>query len=179
MVADTRLFMLNRTQKENIVKDLSDRFKRQKIAFFSDFHGVSVAKLQTLRRLLKKERAEYKVSKKTLFDRALTEAGISLKTKDLQGELGVTFGYGDEVNPARTLLKFSKENETFKILGGILGGRTLNLKEVLALAKLPSREVLLEKAVRVLSSPIRGLVIVLQGNLRNLVVVLNNIKDKR
>ncbi len=171
--------MLTKAQKIKTVEEVADKFKRQKIAIFSDFTGISVSKFQALRRLLKKDQAEYKVAKKTLFDRALEEAGISMKTKELQGEIGTTFGYGDEIAPAKTLFKFSKENETFKILGGILGGRLLNSKEVLAFAKLPSREILLGQLLGVLQSPIRGLVTVLGGNLRNLVVVLNKIKDKK
>ncbi len=171
--------MLNKDQKQKVADDLAERFRRQKIAFFSDFHGVSVAKIQALRRLLKKDEAEYKVAKKTLLDRALEKAGFKLKTKELQGEIGVTFAYGDEVAPAKTLSKFSRSNETFKILGGILGSRILTGKEILALAKLPPREVLLAQLLRVLQSPMRGLAIVLQGNIKNLVVVLSKIKDNR
>lgn len=170
--------MLTKTEKQEIVEELSDKFKRQKIAFFSDFHGVSVAKAQTLRRLLKKNDAEYKVAKKTLLDRALEKAGIVLKTKELQGEIGVTFAYGDEIAPAKTLSKFGRENETFKILGGILGERILSGKEILAFAKLPGREILLAQLFGVLQSPMRGLATVLQGNIKNLVVVLQKIKDK-
>lgn len=169
---------ITKAKKQEVAKELVDKFTRKKIAIFSDFHGVSVAKLQALRRLLKKESAEYKVSKKTLLDRALTEAGIQLKTKEMQGELGVAFGYADEVAPAKALLKFSKENETFKILGGILGEKVLGAKEILALAKLPSIEILLAQLVGMLASPIRGFTTVLQGNLRNLVVVLTKIRDK-
>ncbi|MBI2640662.1 MAG: 50S ribosomal protein L10 [Candidatus Sungbacteria bacterium] len=171
--------MLTKDQKKNIVDGLAERFKRQKIAIFSDFHGVSVAKAQVLRRLLKKSDAEYKVAKKTLLDRALGKVGIKLKTKELQGEIGVTFAYVDEMAPAKTLSKFSRENETFKILGGILGDRILSGKEILAFAKLPGREALLAQLLGVLQSPMRGLATVLQGNIRNLVVVLNKIKDKR
>lgn len=171
--------MLTKTQKSRVVEDLIDKFKRQKIAIFSDFHGISVSKLQALRRLLKKDEAEYKVAKKTLLDRALEVAGEKLKTKELQGEIGVIFGYGDEIVPAKTLLKFSKANETFKILGGILDKRLLSAKDVIMLAKLPSKDVLIGQFIRTLQAPLRGLVNVLQGNIRNLVVVLNKIQDKK
>ena len=173
------IFMLNKSQKENLVEGLIDKFRRQKIAIFSDFHGVAVFKAQALRRLLKKDNAEYKVAKKTLLDRALEKIGAGLKTKDLKGEIGVAFGYGDEVLPAKTLLKFSKENETFKILGGILGNRALSDKEVVAFAKLPGKEILIGQLLGVLQSPLRGLVSVIGGNMRNLVVVLNKIKESR
>lgn len=168
-----------RAQKEKEVESLIEGFKRQKIAIFSDFHGISAAKLRELRRDLKKEGAEYKVAKKTLLDRALENAGIKLKSKGLQGEIGVALGYRDEIVPAKTLSKFSQANETFKILAAIFGERVLDAKETLALAKLPPREVLLAQVAVTLQAPLRGLVSVLQGNLRNLVVILNKIKDKK
>ncbi len=170
--------MLNRSQKEKIVEEISDKFKRAKIALFSDFHGVAVSKAQVLRRLLKKENADYKVAKKTLLDRALGKAGLKIKTQELQGEISVTFGYGDEVSPAKILAKFGKENETFKLLGGVLGERTLTGQEVLTLAKLPTREILLSQLLGTMQSPIRGLVSVLGGNIRELIMVLNKISAK-
>lgn len=171
--------MLTKAKKEDIAKKLSGRFGRAKIAIFSDFRGVSVAKLQALRRLLKQTGAEYSVSKKTLFDRALAGAGVDLSTKKFEGELGVAFGYEDEISPAKTLFKFSRENDTFKILGAILGGKILQEKEAVALAKLPSREVLIAQVVGALSSPLRELVGVLRGNMRNFVVVLNKINEQK
>src|SRR3990167_8556720 len=167
--------MITKTKKSEIIKDLSDKLSRKKIAIFSDFHGVSVAKLQSLRRLLKKTGGEYKVAKKTFFDRAFSGSGITLKAKELQGELGIAFGYEDEVSIAKTLFKFSKENETFKILGN----RLLEDKEIVALAKLPAREILLGQLVGVLQSPMRGLAVVLGGNIRNLVMVLSKIKGNK
>lgn len=171
--------MLTKTQKSKIVEEFTERFRRQKIAIFSDFHGVSVAKASGLRRLLKKEGAEFKVAKKTLLDQALKAVGVTLKTKDLKGEIGVAFGYEDQAGPARILAKFGKDNETFKILAGILSGRILSGAEVLFLSRLPSREVLLGQLIWTLQSPIRGLAAVLNGNMRNLVVVLNKIKGLR
>lgn len=154
-------------------------FKRHKIAIFGDFHGLSVAKMQTLRRLLKKTEAEFKVAKKTLLDLALEKTGIKLKTKDLQGEIGVALGYNDEVEPAKVLFKFFKANEAPKILGGFMGERLLSQKDVVTLAKLPSKQILLAQLVSAMQSPIRGLITVLQGNIKKLVVILNKIKDKK
>lgn len=173
--------MLNKSQKSEIVQGLVDRFKRQKIAIFSDFSGVSVAKSQALRRLLKKEDAEYKVAKKTLFDRALAigETNAGTTTKNMKGEIGVAFGYGDQIAPAKILSKFAKEVETFKILGGLLDGKHLSGTQVMALARLPSRDILLAQVAAVLSAPLRNFASVLQGNIRNLAFVLNQVKDKK
>lgn len=169
--------MITKEQKGKIVEELKEKFARQKIAIFSDFHGVSVAKSIALRRTLRKENAEYKVAKKTLFDRALDGSGKEIGIKGLKGEIGIAFGYGDQVAPAKILSKFSKEVETFKILGGLLDGKILSGAQVLALARLPGREVLLTKVVGVLSAPLRSLALALQGNIRNLAFLLNRIKD--
>ena len=171
--------MITKAKKAEIVQGLKENMSRQKIAIFSDFQGVSVARLQVLRRTLKKEDAEYKVAKKTLFDRMLGESGFLMKVKELKGEIGVAFGYGDQVAPARVLAKFAKENETFKILGGILGVSILQGKDVMALARLPGRDVLLAQVAGAFSSPIRGLASVLQANIRNLAFVVAKIRDNK
>lgn len=172
--------MLTRREKEEVVGELTDRFKRQRVSIFADFRGISVAKLGALRRELKKLGAEFKVAKKTLLKRAIEASGAGgIEPKGLQGEIGVIFGYEDQVAPAKAAAKFAKENQTFKVLKGILAGKVLEAKEVLALAKLPAREQLLAQLVYALNGPIQGLANVLQGNLRNLVVVLNRVKDKK
>lgn len=171
--------MLNKAQKQQIIEELSDKFKKKKIAIITDFQGISVGDSRELRKSLKQEDAEYKVAKKTLFDRALEHAGIRLKTRELDGEVGVAFGYGDEASPAKTISQFSKTHETFKILAGVLGDRILSIEEVGALAKLPTREVMLSRVIGTFQAPIRGFVTALQGNIKNLVGVLQNIKDKK
>ncbi|OHA03866.1 MAG: 50S ribosomal protein L10 [Candidatus Sungbacteria bacterium RIFCSPLOWO2_02_FULL_54_10] len=171
--------MLTKAKKADVVAGLMDQFSRQKVAIFSDFHGVSVAKATRLRRTLKKENAEYKVAKKTLLARALSAAGITFDTTQLKGEIGVAFGYGDQAAPAKVLAKFSRENETFRILGGLLGSLVMSGKDVIALAQLPSREVLLAQVAAALSGPMRGLAGALQGNIRKLAFILGQIRDKK
>ncbi len=172
--------MLTRAQKEEVVGELTGRFQRQRVSIFADFRGISVAKLSALRRELKKLGAEFKVAKKTLFRRAIEAARAGdIEPKALEGEIGVIFGYEDQIAPAKAAAKFAKENETFKILKGLLSGKVLEAKEVLALARLPAREQLLGQLAYVLNGPIQGLARVLEGNLRNLVAVLNQINKNR
>lgn len=174
--------MLTRSEKAEVVSGLEKRFRSSAISIFADFRGISVAKLTALRGELKKIGAEFKVAKKTLLKRALEAAGPEfggIEPKALEGEIGVIFGYEDQVAPAKTAAKFSKENDTFKVLKGVLAGNLIEAREILALAKLPSREQLLGQFARALSAPLQGLANVLAGNIRNLVVVLNNIKDKK
>ena len=171
--------MITRKQKEELVKDFEERFERQHIAILSDFQGISVAALQKLRRNLRNVEGEYKVVRKTLADRALAEKGLPLRTKDTHGQVGIAFGFGDVVSPAQILQKFAKEHATFKVLGGILGNRAIEAKDVLALAKLPSREALLGQVASVLQAPVRNLAVALQANIRNLAVILNKVGEQK
>lgn len=171
--------MLTKVQKQEAVKELNDKLDRKKVVFLTDFRGISVMNSQELRRALKKTDAEYKVAKKTLFDRALSQHGIEYKTTELEGEVGVAFCYGEETAPAKVLVKFGKDHDSFKILGAILGHKILNEKDVIALAKLPTRDILLAQVIAAMQAPIRGLAVVLQANIRNLAVVLQKISEQR
>ena len=172
--------MQTKAQKSKIVESLAEKAKSQKVAVFANFHGLSVAKQQELRRLLKKEDAEYKVAKKTLFQRAFEAAKVPFSHIGYKGELSTIFGFGDEVSPVKSFFKFAKANpENVKIIGGILGTRELSDKEVVQLAKLPTKQELLGQLAGVLISPIRGLMNVLNGNQRKLVVALAAIAAKK
>ncbi|MDO8560825.1 MAG: 50S ribosomal protein L10 [bacterium] len=172
--------MITKKQKEEIVSELSKKFAEEKIAIFSKIHGVSVAKISAFRRELKKIGAELKIAKKTLTQRAMDAANITAKVRELEGEVGVIFGYQEnQAETAKLTQKFQKENETFKILLGLFGKQILSREQVLMLAKLPPREQLLAQLARILISPIRNLMNVLTGNQRNLVVLLNKIKDSK
>lgn len=171
--------MKTREDKTNIVNELEERFKRQRVSVFANFTGISVAKLSRFRRELKKIGAEFKVAKKTLLDRAMKAAGLEISPDELKGEVGVIFGYEDQAAPAKLTAKFAKENKTFKILKGILAGKMLEAAGVSALARLPSREEMLAQVARAFNSPIQGLVNALSGNIKNLVVVLSKIKSAK
>lgn len=171
--------MLTKQQKIDTVSGLEERFRRQKISIFTDFRGIGVSKLSAFRRELKAMGAEFKVAKKTLFGRALSALGIGIDAKSLEGEIGVIFSYEDQIAPAKAAVRFAKENETFKVLRGVLAGKVIEARDILALAKLPPRDALLGAIAGALASPIRGLAAALAGNIRNLVGVLKNISDKK
>lgn len=171
---------ITREKKENIIKDLADKFSRAKAAILVDFNKLSVAKTMELRRLLKKIGAEYRVSKKTLLNRILKSGdykGVNLD--ELKIQMGVVFSYDDPVQTAQSIYKFSKINDALKILGGFLGFNWQKREKIIALAQLPSREILLGCIVGTIAAPLSGLVTVLSGNMRNFISLLNNLKTKR
>ena len=181
---------LTREQKSDILNDLTDKFNRAKAAILVDFNKLSVSKAMELRRNLKSADAEYKVAKKTLISRVLRFGHFGdVDLDDFKTQVGIVFSYVDPVATAQSVWKFSKVsarggsafggNEVLKILGGFIGLNWYDRDRIITLAKLPSREILLWQLIRTITAPLSGLVGVLQGNVRNLVSVLNNIKTKR
>ncbi|MFA4905922.1 MAG: 50S ribosomal protein L10 [Candidatus Margulisiibacteriota bacterium] len=165
-------------EKEQKIKDIGDKLGRSKLVILTDYQGMTVKQITDLRRKLDQHQAEYRVFKNTLTIRALPEDKAPLK-EHLSGTCAMLFGFGDVVMPAKTLVNFIAEAEKPRIIGGLMDGQFLPEAQIKSLAKLPSREELLAKVVGGMQAPIRGLVNVLQGNLRKLVYALNAVKDKK
>jgi len=171
---------LTREQKLNILNDLTDKFSRAKAAILVDFNKLPVSKTMELRRNLKSTNAEYKVTKKTLISRVLRFGHFEdVNLDNFKTQVGIVFSYVDPVATAQSVWRFSKVNEALKILGGFLGFDWQDRDKIIALAKLPSREILLWQLIRTITAPLSGLVGVLQGNVRNLVSVISQIKLKK
>jgi len=168
--------MLTKTQKKKIIDELADKIKRQKILIFTNVAAVKVGEIQKLRRELKKEEVEYKVVKKTLINLALKQAKQEVDTSSFIGSSALAFGYQEPVLPAKIIYNFSKEHLNLKILGGLMENRFLTPEEVIELAKIPSKQELIAKLIGSIQAPIRGLVNVLEGNLRNLLLIFKQIK---
>jgi len=170
---------LNKTQKQKILDALAEKIEKQKAIVFADFKGLKVKNLSLLRKEMKKKECELKVAKKTLISAALKAKNIEADVKKMEGEIVLGFSYKDEISPFKLLYEFSKNNENLKILGGLIGKEVISKEKAVVLGQLPSRDELLARMVGSLASPISGMVNVLQGNLRNLVYVLSQIKGQR
>jgi len=174
------IHMLTKQQKQELVKDLTDKFSKQKSVVFTDYTDTKVNDLQVLRRDLKKGGVDYQVAKKTLMQIAVKNAGINdIDIIKMPGQIGVGFGFEDEVSAAKILAEFSKKNKTLKILGGLLGANYLEATRVQALAQLPNLDGMRAQFVGVLAGPVRNFVSVLNANLRNFVGVLDQIKNTK
>lgn len=175
----------SRDSKKDILEKLEQNIARSTSLFFTNLKGLTVQQAEDLRKSCRKEGIDCLMAKKTLLKLAFKNKGIEgVDPKKLEGEIALAFGYGDEVAPAKVLSSFAKKHEMFGILGGIIlshtaGPEILDGKKVQQLAKLPSREELLSSLVGSLSSPMRGFVSVLGGNMRGLVQVLKSLADTR
>ncbi|MCX6763447.1 MAG: 50S ribosomal protein L10 [Candidatus Moranbacteria bacterium] len=173
------IFMQSKDQKKKIVEKLAADLKNSKAVVFSDFRGLSVKDMTSLRRELRQEGIDLAVIKKTLINIALKDAGIEVDVKKLEGQIAIAVSQNDEVLAAKIIAKAAKANENLKIVGGLLGKKALAIEEVNALAKLPTKEELLAKLAGTLKAPISGLANVLAGNLRGLVQALKAISEAK
>lgn len=170
---------LSRKQKEKVISNLQEKLAKTDSLIFVDFTGLSVAKTQEFRKMLKKLGATFKVTKKTLLRRALKNPAADVFVgPESKTPVSVIFGGGDIVELAKAVSNVSK-TEALKVLGGFLGGQILAAADIARLAKLPSHHDLLAMLMRTVQAPLCNLVAVLQGNLRNLIYVLDGIKNKK
>ncbi len=163
---------LSRAKKEQIVEQLTRMLGESNGILLSSPQGLSVLELTDLRRRLAQASAHHQVVKNTLLKLALEKAGGSLSAQMLEGPSAVSFCQDDLVGPARVLLEFSREIREFSIKGGILGGGEISPNEVIALANLPPRDVLLGQVLAGMQAPLTSLMSVLQGTTRALLYVL-------
>lgn len=174
---------MTKAQKQAVVEGVADRIGKMQIAVFADFTGCTMQQLEELRTQARKEQCEYLVVKKTLFARAAASHEIAANAVATEGALSVLFGFADVVAPAKLAKAFAKAHEAFTVVGGLMRERgvvaALDAGAVRQLGDLPSRDELIAKAVGSIAAPLRGLVGVLQGNHRNLVGVLNAIRESK
>jgi large subunit ribosomal protein L10 len=140
-----------RPDKAAAVAEVVDTFNASNGAVLTEYRGLSVAELQTLRRTLG-ENADYAVVKNTLALIAAREAGIEGLDDLLTGPTAIAFIKGDVVEAAKGLRDFAKANPALVIKGGVLDGNLLDAAEVAKLADLESREVLLAKVAGALTA---------------------------
>jgi large subunit ribosomal protein L10 len=133
-----------RPEKVAVVEDIAERFRGSSASVVTEYRGLTMAQLSTLRRSLG-DTATYRVAKNTLVKRAAQDAGVEGLDELLVGPTAIAFITGEIVDAAKALRDFSRTNQALVIKGGFMDGRPLTVAEVNQLADLESREVLLAK----------------------------------
>ena len=145
-----------RADKESTVAELTERFRSSSGAVLTEYRGLTVAQLGELRKSLDGH-ATYSVVKNTLTKIAATEAGITPElTNLLSGPSAIAFVQGDVVEAAKGLRDFSRANPLLVIKGGVLEGKPLTPAEIIKLADLEPREVLLAKLAGAMKASASG-----------------------
>jgi len=147
--------------------DLRDRVAAAKSVVFTDNSGLNALGQSLLREKVIAAGGELVIAKNTLLRLAFAQ-----EKKELTGPTAILLAYQDEVLPIKVLAEFAKANEKPIIKGGLLGNTPLSVKQVMELAKLPSKLELLVKLMQQIQGPAYGLVRTLNGNIQKLVYVL-------
>lgn len=173
---------MDRAQKAALRDNLAERFEKANGAVVAEYRGLTVAELTELRTKLRASGAEFKVLKNRVAKKAIEAKSPKTAAilNDLKGPIGLVLINGDFAAATKSLLEFGKERaELFKITAGVMDAKRVSFEDLKAISELPSKEVLLGRIVGTLVSPHRGLLNVLNGVPRNLVQVINAIKDKK
>ncbi len=141
-------------KKKQQVADLAERIKSSCAGVVVDYKGINVEDDTKLRKELREAGVNYTVVKNSILKRAAEEAGLEIADSVVEGTTAVATSVDDYVAAARILNKYAEENESFNIKTGYLDGAVIANDEVVALAKLPSRETLLATIASVVVEPI-------------------------
>lgn len=171
--------VLTRKRKHEVVEELTEKLKAAKAVFVADYKGITVAGISELRNRLRPVNGTIRVAKNTLTKIAAKDAGIEGMDQFLEGPVALAMVYGEPAASAKVLANFIREFKILEIRGGILEGKVLTGEDVKVLAELPPYEVLMAKVVGGMKAPLYGLVNVVNGPLRNLVYVLEAIREKQ
>jgi large subunit ribosomal protein L10 len=133
-----------KAEKVTAVAEIAERFKGSTATVVTEYRGLSVSNISTLRRALGTN-TTYSVAKNTLVKRAAAEAGIEGLDELFSGPTAIAFISGEPVDAAKALKAFAKENKALIVKGGYMDGKPLSVDEVNRIADLESREVLLAK----------------------------------
>jgi large subunit ribosomal protein L10 len=166
-------------EKTEAIDSIRQKKGKSNIMILTDHQGLSVAQITVLRNKLFDANAQYNVVKNTLAFRAICEDDQERVKDILNGPSSIIFGYGDVVAPAKIVVTFAKQNEKPAVKGAIMDGRFMEPDEIRKLAMLPSKEVLIARAVGGIKAPLVSLANVLQGPIRKLAYALNEISKKK
>jgi large subunit ribosomal protein L10 len=164
-----------REKKMQIVNNIADDLSRSTIIIATNYQGLLAKQMAELRNALAKAGIEYHVVKNTLVYRAADQAGKPQLRDIIEGAVALAFGCGDAANTAKVLNQHIKSAAlSLQIRGGLLGDRILLPEEVVSLANLPPKEVLISKLIGQLQAPIGTLHNILSFPLQGLLTVLQN-----
>jgi large subunit ribosomal protein L10 len=172
--------MKNKEQKQKDLEFLIESFQKAKSAMLVGFQGMTVAKDQELRNQLREAGVTYAVVKNTLARKAAQGTVLEQASDQFKGVTAVALSTADPVGLSKAISKFSKANpDVFTFKTGVVEGKVVALRDVEAIASLPSREELISKVMFLLNCQAQRLVTVISGVPRNLAVVIKQIGEQK
>lgn len=172
--------MKTRKQKQENLDRLTEQFKAAKAAMVVGFKGMTVSKDQELRNQLREAGIDYAVVKNTLARKAAVGTALEAASDQFRGVTAVALSSGDPVGLSKAITKFTKANpDVFSFKAGIVEGRVVELRDVEAIASLPSREELISKVMFLINSQAQRLATVTNAVGCNLAVVVEQVRAQK
>ena len=166
-------------QKKKVAEDLRERFSRSKIVIVTDYKGLNVTAINSLRRKLREADIEYRVVKNTLLIRAAEATDVEKISEHFTGPSAVAISYDDPVAPAKVLTKFSEEHQQLEIKTGVLDGKVIGVEAIKTISTLPGREELLGQFLSAANGVVTGFVRILNAIPVQVLNVLQAIKEQK
>jgi len=170
--------MKTKKQKQQDLEALTEQFKNAKAAMVVGFKGMTVSKDQELRNQLREAGVSYEVVKNTLARKASEGTALEAARDQFKGVTAVALSTGDPVGLSKAISKFTKANpDIFSFKVGIVEGKVVALRDVEAIASLPSKEELISKVLFLINCQAQRLVTVISAVPRNLAIVVKQIGE--
>ncbi len=164
---------MQRAEKHEFVKEFNSALKDSEFLLVADYKGLNVTEISNLRKEIKSNSdSNFRVAKNTLAKRAIKDTNFNVIEKLFVGPTSVAYS-NDPVSTSKVVVRFAKENENFKILGGVMGDKELSIEDIKNLASLPSMQEIRAKIVGLLVATQTNIVSILQTNQSNLIRVIN------
>jgi large subunit ribosomal protein L10 len=170
---------MNREQKAAAIAEIVAQINDSDAVFAVDFRGISVPQAADVRTRLRDADASFRVVKNTLTERAADEAGVESLKPLLEGPTALTFVRGDAALAAKAIATFNRETQLLTFKGGLLDGDALDAEQIIAISRLPARDVLYGQLVGIVASPITGLARGLNALLSGVAIALNEVLGKK
>ena len=164
---------VTKAKKSELIDKLSADLKKANNVIVGSFGRLKVSQDFELRKTVRGAGAKYRVVKNTLAERAAKGTPAEQVLKDLAGVTSIAITAGDPVALAKALSKYAKDNPEFTFKAGVVEGRVISIKEIEALATMPSKEEIYSKLLFLISAPAQRLVTAMNAVGRNLAVVVN------
>ena len=148
---------MDRAQKAAVIDEVAEQIQEAEAVFAVDYRGISVPQAAELSTRLRDADTSFRVTKNTLTERAADKAGADGLKEHLQGPTALTLVRGDAAAAAKAIADFNRANGILTFKGGWMNGQPLTADEILAISRLPSREVLYGRLVGMVASPLTGL----------------------
>ena len=152
-----------RPDKVAEVEAIAQRIQAAQSMVLADFTGLSVQQMTEFRRICRANSVDCRVIKNRLAILAADKADLAILKDHLTGPTAIIFGPESQIDPAKIIVDFAKDNESMEIKGGFLDGEYLDKSQIMALSKVPSKDELIAMIMASINSPLSGLATVMNG----------------